>query len=88
MFKIFVICYVIILCYSSINALRTKFKAVHPKCAISTISIPKGSNLPVIVFHASMDEEAFDLTVVERDHLSKYNVNGNVVFDDKSKGES
>ena len=49
------------------------------------ISIPKGSNLPVVVFRASLGEDAFDLTVVDKDHLAKYKVNGNLVFNDEKK---
>ena len=86
--KLFFMFYVIISSYSTINALADKSKTKGSKCAVSTISIPKGSNLPVVVFRASLGEEAFDLTVVEKDHLAKYKVNGNLVFKDENKGES
>lgn len=86
--KLFFMFYGIIFCYSTKNALADKSKSKGSKCAVSTISIPRGSNLPVVVFRASLGEEAFDLTVVEKDHLAKYKVNGNLVFNDEKKGKS
>ena len=86
--KLFFMFYLIYISFSSIIALHDKSKANSLKCTISTISIPRGSSLPVVVFRASLGEEAFDLTVVEKDHLSKYKVNGNLVFKDETNGES
>lgn len=58
------------------------------KCSVSSISIPNGTNLPVVVFKASVDEEDIKLTVLEKEHRNNFKVKGNLVMDDKIKGES
>ncbi len=77
----------ITLCKSYVKAKLEKFTSLA-KCEISSINIPKGSNLPVINFKINKDDGEMNLTVVEKEHLEKYRVNGKLVFQDKTNGES
>jgi hypothetical protein len=73
---------------NKVISLKDKVNTKGSKCAVSSISIPKGSNLPIVVFKASFDEEDFKLTVLEKEHMNKLNVKGHLVMDDKNNGES
>jgi hypothetical protein len=79
---------VLIFSLCSENGLRNNLNTKAVKCTISTISIPKGSNMPVVVFRANSGEEDVNLTVMDKQDLNKYKVNGNLVFEDKTNGES
>ena len=78
----------LILCPCSENNLRNNLNTQAGKCSISTISIPKGSNLPIVVFRINTAAEDVNLTVVENEDLNKFKINGNLVYVDKTNGES
>lgn len=85
---IFTILSLLILCLCSENNLRNNLDTQAVKCSISTISIPKGSNLPIVVFRLNTGAEDVNLTVVENEDLNKLKVKGNLVYEDKTNGES
>jgi hypothetical protein len=62
--------------------------ATKGACSISTISIPVGSSSPVMVYNARINEEDWQLTVLDKDQISKYKVDGNLFYSDKKSGES
>jgi len=85
---IFTLLSLLILCFCSENNLRTNINTQAVKCSISTISIPKGSNLPIVVFRLNTGLEDVNLTVVENEDLNKLKIKGNLVYEDKTNGES
>ena len=57
-------------------------------CSISTISIPIGSSYPVMIYNARVENENWQLTVLEKEHAEKYEVEGSLFYSDKKTGES
>jgi hypothetical protein len=57
-------------------------------CSISTISIPLGTNTPVMVYNARKDSDMWKLTVLEKEHTDNYSVEGHLFYTDKTTGES
>lgn len=57
-------------------------------CSISTISIPIGTNSPVMIYNARKDNEEWQLTVIEKENLENYDIKGNLFYSDKRSGES
>lgn len=80
---------IIIIFFSSISlTVSRSLSSNKAACSISTISIPIGTNTPVMIYNARMEEENLQLTVLEKDHLEKYQVEGNLFYTDKETGES
>jgi hypothetical protein len=57
-------------------------------CSISTISIPVGSNSPVMVYNARIENESWRLTVLPKEQQQKLKVDGEMFFSDKETGDS
>lgn len=77
----------LVLVYISVLSCRS-ISSMKGTCSISTISIPIGSTSPVMVYNARIDNDIWRLTVLNKDQLEKFKVEGEMFYSDKQTGES
>jgi hypothetical protein len=80
---------VLILALALVNFISTRnLNSNHANCSISSISIPVGSTSPVMVYNARIDNLKWRLTVLDKEQINRYRVDGHLFFSDKETGES
>ena len=67
-----------------------QIQAQDSLCKLESIHIPLGNSLPVMVYNASAlsSKKKYRLTVLEKDDVEQFNVDGNLFYTDKNTKES
>jgi len=56
-------------------------------CSITTVNIPTGSNIPVMIYSAKTGHEVLRFTVLDKEHIGNLRVDDNHFYTDPKTGE-
>lgn len=67
------------------NHIITIDRKASDDCKVSSVNIPEGSDSPIMVFKARINNDEYTFMVLKKADLEKYDVKGEMIHSDKSK---